>query len=604
LRPVHCRLDGGLTTYSYDAANRIAWLLNPFGERTTFAYDAAGRSIRQENANGTVASYTYDDAARLTLLANLKSDGTTLSSFLHLVDAMGNRSGVTEANGDIVTWSYDNAYQLTRERRSGANAYDIIYTYDPVGNRLTKLEGGVTTTYTYDAANQITTEQTPTQMTTFTFDDNGSTVVENAAGALTTYTWDIENMCTGIALPNGTLNTFLHDADLKHRQAEDSAGLVRFINDLENVLLETDSGGTTQVAYTLEPALYGNLVSQRRGVATSWHLFDALGSTERLTDSAQAAQVQYLAKAFGFVTIISGSSPNRYTWFGRLGYRWEPDPSEYDVRLRRIDPACGRWNGPDPAIQEPNKYVYCANSPLALTDPSGESWTGPPRSKRPPGTPDWSCVGLDYLQQAEHVKGPPTGSTPMERCARDTYYLYQDCRNAKAAYCTEYANQDRPPGMPAPAEPPFVLPPGPTIPMPPFPQMPPEQVRWYCLNSAWLPTPEGIKMGVAPGQKGSDSLHWDCCGTWVEATKDCCAGGPLPHPHWPTYPMGPSLPWIPRRRPRPPGPPLFPLFPRPPRWPPLWPWPPRLPKWPPELPIPRLPRWPRWPRIPWVRVLL
>jgi hypothetical protein len=34
-----------------------------------------------------------------------------------------------------VTWSYDNNYQLTRERRSGANAYDITYTYDPVGNR-------------------------------------------------------------------------------------------------------------------------------------------------------------------------------------------------------------------------------------------------------------------------------------------------------------------------------------------------------------------------------------------------------------------------------------------------------------------------------------
>jgi hypothetical protein len=32
------------------------------------------------------------------------------------------------ANGDRVTWSYDSLYRLTREQRSGANAYDMTYT--------------------------------------------------------------------------------------------------------------------------------------------------------------------------------------------------------------------------------------------------------------------------------------------------------------------------------------------------------------------------------------------------------------------------------------------------------------------------------------------
>jgi hypothetical protein len=36
--------------------------------------------------------------------------------------------------------AYDAAYQLICEQRSGDNAYDIAYTYDPVGNRLTKEE--------------------------------------------------------------------------------------------------------------------------------------------------------------------------------------------------------------------------------------------------------------------------------------------------------------------------------------------------------------------------------------------------------------------------------------------------------------------------------
>jgi YD repeat-containing protein len=73
-------------------------------------------------------------------------------------DAVGNPSSVTEGNGDRVSYSYDALNQLTREQRSGDNAYDITYTYDPVGNRLTKLAADATTTYTYDAANELVTE--------------------------------------------------------------------------------------------------------------------------------------------------------------------------------------------------------------------------------------------------------------------------------------------------------------------------------------------------------------------------------------------------------------------------------------------------------------
>lgn len=41
------------------------------------------------------------------------------------------------------------------------------YYYDPVGNGLTKIEGGVTSTYSYDAANELTVEWTPSARTTY-----------------------------------------------------------------------------------------------------------------------------------------------------------------------------------------------------------------------------------------------------------------------------------------------------------------------------------------------------------------------------------------------------------------------------------------------------
>jgi len=46
-------------------------------------------------------------------------------------------------------------------------------------------------------------------------------------------------------LPDATLNTMTCDGDGKRRQYEDSAGLRKFVWDGENILLQTDSGGTT-----------------------------------------------------------------------------------------------------------------------------------------------------------------------------------------------------------------------------------------------------------------------------------------------------------------------------------------------------------------------
>jgi len=77
--------------------------------------------VCEELGNGTRASYTYDDTNRIVVLANIRSSGTTISSFEYSYDGVGNRMGVVEANGDRVTWTYDSTYQLTRERRWGTN---------------------------------------------------------------------------------------------------------------------------------------------------------------------------------------------------------------------------------------------------------------------------------------------------------------------------------------------------------------------------------------------------------------------------------------------------------------------------------------------------
>ncbi|MCA9110835.1 MAG: hypothetical protein KDA52_12855, partial [Planctomycetaceae bacterium] len=92
--------DGGWFTYAYDSVGRISHLENPQNKRTTYAYDAASRHTVKRLANGTRASFTYDGANQLTRLANLKSDGSSISSFDYKYDSVGNR---TVARPEVTT---------------------------------------------------------------------------------------------------------------------------------------------------------------------------------------------------------------------------------------------------------------------------------------------------------------------------------------------------------------------------------------------------------------------------------------------------------------------------------------------------------------------
>ena len=59
-------------------------------------------------------------------------------------------------NGKRVNFEYDLRGQLLAVKDASGKDLER-YTYDPAGNRLSKIINGVTTTYTYDKANQLVT---------------------------------------------------------------------------------------------------------------------------------------------------------------------------------------------------------------------------------------------------------------------------------------------------------------------------------------------------------------------------------------------------------------------------------------------------------------
>ncbi len=95
----------------------------------------------------------YDALNRLLSVEHRDAIDAVFASFDYELDAAGNRTAVTEHDGRRVEYAYDEIYRLIGEDIFDPGAAQprrtLDYTYDPVGNRLTRDDSAEgLTTYT------------------------------------------------------------------------------------------------------------------------------------------------------------------------------------------------------------------------------------------------------------------------------------------------------------------------------------------------------------------------------------------------------------------------------------------------------------------------
>ncbi|MFO0811630.1 MAG: hypothetical protein U0796_00315 [Gemmatales bacterium] len=336
--------DGGRFTYWYDGVGQITRLLNPFQENTTFAYDVAGRRTMQKLANRVRASYSYDEADRLSTLANVRADSTYVSRYDYAYDNTMNKTQVIESNGDRVTWSYDTTYQLTRERRSGANAYDTAYTYDASQNRKLMIASGTRTTYIYDVTNQLKWLQDNTGRTSFSYDANGNQLLQLSPVLMrTTYVWDGENRLSQVKRSSTDRNTYTYKSDnLRVSKQESTALICCIIWDGTMCLGEADDTGNTEAYYSYESLILGNVFGQRRAGLSSYLHADITGSVTVITDSAGAPTDSNVYTSYGAIVSSSGSTQCEYRYAGLSGMQEDSRHSIYNHGMVWYYAAIGR----------------------------------------------------------------------------------------------------------------------------------------------------------------------------------------------------------------------------------------------------------------------
>lgn len=353
-----------LTTYSYDAADRLTQIAHAVIGTVIYTYDASGRRVGTALPNGTTVTYAYDGAAHLLNIDHRRSDGSPLLSLAYALDALGNRTSMTDDQG-VHNYSYDAVYQLTAATHPDPTVNpNETYTYDPVGNRLTSH---LSTGYTYDNNNRLLEDDD----FTYEYEPNGNQArrTTKVSGAVRQYVYDFNNRLIGVALQDGTVATYYYGPLGRRIEKTVNGTSIRFAYALEDILSEYDDSGALLISYVHGPAIDEPVAMLHSGLTYLFHA-DALQSIRVLTDSAEAIVAAYTYGSFGQVVGDSGSVANRYRYTGR---EWDTELSLYYYRARVLSPLSGRFLQADPTGFEAgvNFYVYASNSPVNLIDPSG-----------------------------------------------------------------------------------------------------------------------------------------------------------------------------------------------------------------------------------------
>lgn len=409
----------GITSYSYDALNRLTALTNPRNQTVSYQYDAAGNRTRITYPDNSQINYSYDAANRLktvtdalgptryeynergqrttTFFANGVSSRTfydaagqvndiittspisgTLLSIGYVYDAAGNRTQMVDNEG-ITNYSYDNLNRLT-EAVYPDDTFQR-FTYDAAGNRKTLVDASGTTSYSYDQADRLT-QMTPPGggSMTFTWDNNGN-MLSRSDG--TSYTWDAANRLTKVVNGNGTVQ-FAYDGDgrrtSKMVDGVTSTYLWDTVADLPVILNESIGDVSTKYTYG------GDLLAMVESASDpAYYHVDALGSARSLSNSDAAGTASYRYDAFGNTRGTTGALRNPFQFAGQQ----KDDKTDlYYLRARYYDPFLGRFLSRDPLdfsikmrlVEKENvsdrvhPYNYARNSPVVYLDNNGEAF--------------------------------------------------------------------------------------------------------------------------------------------------------------------------------------------------------------------------------------
>ncbi|MBP7588381.1 MAG: RHS repeat protein [Thermoanaerobaculia bacterium] len=406
--------DGVVTTYTYDALNRLA---SQTGAGGVTSYDYFKNSLPKKTTypNGASATQTYDLANRTLSITN-RQNAALIASYVYAYDDNGNRSEQLETNGgapETTTYGYDDADRLTEVHYPDQT---VTYTLDPVGNRETETivaAGGTTTsakTLAYDVRDRllsVTDSVDPANDATLAWDENGNQISKTQGSLIRGQIYDALDRLVEVQDNGLLLERYSYDpAGFRIRKA-DPGGIFRYVRDDSAVLQQTDDAGATIARYEWGGDRLVSMSHTAEG--RSFSLFDGLGSVVALSRPDGGIQTRYLWDAWGNLRNQIGDSENL---FGYTGYEKDDATGLYYAKARYLDPELGRFLSEDSfgglAETPPSlhRFLYAYANPAVYWDPDGREslkQTVQDYATEAYGEGNWFEKGIAFLSQAAYA---------------------------------------------------------------------------------------------------------------------------------------------------------------------------------------------------------
>lgn len=248
------------TGYDYDEAGLLIGMTYPDGRTVTYERDGAGNVTRVTTTADTITSVVADNIGYLPFgpltdmtLGNgltqtrgfdqlYRAASRQVPGFQYLsysLDAVGNITGITDqiTASASQTFGYDDLYRLN----SATGAYGTIgYTYDQVGNRLTRILDGQTDTYAYEAGTHKLTGITGPGAQTFGYDAVGNITSKNTQNLI----YNLNNRLIRITDQGTTVGEYVYNGKGQRIKKTVGADTTIYHYDLAgNLIGESDATG-------------------------------------------------------------------------------------------------------------------------------------------------------------------------------------------------------------------------------------------------------------------------------------------------------------------------------------------------------------------------
>jgi RHS repeat-associated protein len=347
-----CSIDAVSTTYNADTVSLLSNL----------SYRPFGIAKGMDTGSGGTVENEFDQSARL-IVANPGADKERTYTY----DAVGNLTSVSSPN---VAW-YNRVYTYDALNRleHAEGPYGVIdYTYDGVGNRLTKVMNDQTENYIYTSGtNRL---QEITGPIAYTYDANGN--ITGIGNKVLTYNQN--NRLIRVEENSTLLGEYTYNGmGQRVMKTVDGVTTVFHYDFNGNIIAESDENGSFVYEYLYKG---GSRLALVDVVSVEIYSFlnDRLGTPQMLADSTNTVVWEGIYKPFGDAEVNPNSSVvNNFRFAGQyydsesgLHYNWH----------RYYNPLTGRYMTPDPIglVGGINLFLYANNDPINWTDPLG-LWT-------------------------------------------------------------------------------------------------------------------------------------------------------------------------------------------------------------------------------------